>query len=690
MPRPSLVLLAFLSVYAACSGGSSAPTPSASTDASLANLLLSSGALTPAFAPEVFDYTVVVAPAVVEFAVTPIPANEDASVAVNGVTLLPSTSALQTLTYGANEVTVVVTAPNGIQQRTYTLAVTRATIPELASLEITAGTLDPAFTPLTTGYSVAVAFLQPSIVVRPTAANAEATITVQGTPVASGEPSAPIALGEGVTAVIVRVNGLAGAFRDYVLTVTRASAAQFAQQAYVKASNTGGNDEFGYAIAVDGDVMAVGAYREDSSATGVGGNQGDNGAANSGAVYVFRRANGVWAQEAYVKASNSALGDFFGFSVAIAGDTLAVGAYLEDSAATGIGGNELDNSAPDSGAVYVFQRIGGVWGQQAYVKASNTDEGDGFGVSVALANDTLVVGAYLEDSAATGIGGDQQDDSAEDSGAAYVFTRAGGQWGQTAYVKASNTGEADQFGLRVALSGERFAASAMFEDSAATGVDGDQLSEAATNSGAVYLFAGSGSAWAQEAYVKAANTGAGDQFGIGIALAAETLAVGANQEDSGATGIDGDGFDDSAANSGAVYVFSTARGFWSQQAYVKASNTGIGDMFGIRVALAGDVLAVGASNEDSIATGVNGDQGDNGAANSGAAYVFVRNATMWTQAAYVKASNTGAGDLFGLRLALAGSTLVVGAPDEDSAATGIGGNQGSNGATNSGAVYVLR
>jgi hypothetical protein len=690
MPRPSLVLLAFLSVYAACSGGSSAPTPSASTDASLANLLLSSGTLTPAFAPEVFDYTVVVAPAVVEFAVTPIPANEDASVAVNGVTLLPSTSALQTLTYGANEVTVVVTAPNGIQQRTYTLAVTRATIPELANLEITAGTLDPAFNPLTTGYSVAVAFLQPSIVVRPTAANAEATITVQGTPVASGEPSAPIALGEGVTAVIVRVNGLAGAFRDYVLTVTRASAAQFAQQAYVKASNTGGNDEFGYAIAVDGDVMAVGAYREDSSATGVGGNQGDNGAANSGAVYVFRRANGVWAQEAYVKASNSALGDFFGFSVAIAGDTLAVGAYLEDSAATGIGGNELDNSAPDSGAVYVFQRIGGVWGQQAYVKASNTDEGDGFGVSVALANDTLVVGAYLEDSAATGIGGDQQDDSAEDSGAAYVFTRAGGQWGQTAYVKASNTGETDQFGLRVALSGERFAASAMFEDSAATGVDGDQLSEAATNSGAVYLFAGSGSAWAQEAYVKAANTGAGDQFGIGIALAAETLAVGANQEDSGATGIDGDGFDDSAANSGAVYVFSTARGFWSQQAYVKASNTGIGDMFGIRVALAGDVLAVGASNEDSIATGVNGDQGDNGAANSGAAYVFVRNATMWTQAAYVKASNTGAGDLFGLRLALAGSTLVVGAPDEDSAATGIGGNQGSNGATNSGAVYVLR
>ena len=88
-------------------------------------------------------------------------------------------------------------------------------------------------------------------------------------------------------------------------------------------------------------------------------------------------------------------------------------------------------------------RSGTTWSQQAYLKASNTEVGDGFGFSVAISGDTVVVGAHEEDSNATGVNGDQADNSAADSGAAYVFTRSGATWSQQAYLKASNTGAGD-------------------------------------------------------------------------------------------------------------------------------------------------------------------------------------------------------------------------------------------------------
>jgi hypothetical protein len=142
------------------------------------------------------------------------------------------------------------------------------------------------------------------------------------------------------------------------------------------------------------------------------------------------------SQQAYVKASNTGEGDSFGSRVALSGDgsTLAVGAPSEASAAIDIGDNQADNSALDAGAVYVFTRSGTTWNQQAYIKASNTGQGDGFGSSVALSADgsTLAVGAALEDSAATGIGGTQADDSAVNAGAVYVFARSGAWWSQQA------------------------------------------------------------------------------------------------------------------------------------------------------------------------------------------------------------------------------------------------------------------
>ena len=149
-------------------------------------------------------------------------------------------------------------------------------------------------------------------------------------------------------------------------------------------------------------------------------------ASGSGAAYVFVRSGTTWSQQAYLKASNTGARDQFGYSVAVAGDTVAVGAYAEDSSTTGV------DSAPDdtggsnfnSGSAYVFGRGGTTWSQQAYLKASNTGNLDYLGYSVSVSGDTVVVGAYFEDSNTTGVNS-IPNENAGNSGAVYVFVRSG-------------------------------------------------------------------------------------------------------------------------------------------------------------------------------------------------------------------------------------------------------------------------
>ncbi|WP_345323171.1 S-layer homology domain-containing protein [Candidatus Villigracilis proximus] len=273
----------------------------------------------------------------------------------------------------------------------------------------------------------------------------------------------------------------------YVFTRTGTT---WSQQAYVKASNTETYDYFGYfAMALSGDTLAVASSYEASSATGVNGNQANNSAPYSGAVYVFTRTGSTWSQQAYIKASNTETYDYFGYpSMSLSGDTLAVAASYESSSATGVNGNQADNSAIYSGAVYVFTRTGTAWSQQAYVKASNTEESDYFGTSVSLSGDILAVGAPYEDSNATGVNGNQLDNSAVDAGAAYIFTRTGTNWYQHSYLKASNTQEYDYFGYDLSLSGNTVAVGAPYEDSNATGLNGNQADNSAGSSGAAYVF----------------------------------------------------------------------------------------------------------------------------------------------------------------------------------------------------------
>jgi len=554
----------------------------------------------------------------------------------------------------------------------------------LASLPLSNGVLNPSFDSSIVEYA-AMFIGQTSITLTPTSEDEGATIKVNGINVTSGQ-STVITLSSGSNTITVVVTAADGTTtKTYTVIANR-----LFQDAYVKASNTGSSDNFGYSVSISGDTLAVGAPGESSNATGINGDQINNNASSSGAVYIFTRNGSTWSQQAYIKASNPGPGDGFGCSVSLSGNTLAVGAPGEASNATGINGDQTNNDASTSGAVYVFTRSGSTWTQQAYIKASNTIAFAEFGYSVSLYGDTLAVSAIYERSNATGVNGDQFNTLAPGSGAVYIFTRSGTTWIQQAYVKASNTESADNFGCSVSLYSETLAVGAYQESSDAMGINGDQINNDAPSSGAVYVFTRSGTTWTQQSYIKASNTGNADRFGYSLSLYGDTLAVGAHGESSNAMGINGEQTNNDKGYSGAVYVYTRTGTTWTQEAYVKASYTETGDRFGFQVSLSDNILAVGTTQEDSNATGINGDQTNNLAEYSGAAYVYTRTGTTWTQQAYIKASNAETFEWFGSSISVSGDTLVIGAQWESSNATGINGDQANNLTPQSGAIYIFR
>jgi hypothetical protein len=486
------------------------------------------------------------------------------------------------------------------------------------------------------------------------------------------------------------------------------------QVGYIKASNPSERAQFGDAIALsgDGNTLAVGARAESSAAAGINGNQTDASAFSSGAVYVFARAGDRWVQQAYLKASNPGINDQFGHLVALSadGNILAVSAPFEDSRSTGVDGDQADNSLEQSGAIYVFARRGAVWFQQAYLKASNpgeAEDGDQFGFSLALSDDgtTLAAGAISEDSADARINGNQADNTANNAGAVYVFARTGSRWSQQAYVKSSSPNGADAndlFGYSVGLSadGNTLAVGAYDEAGSSNIINGPEDNNA-PGTGAVFVFTRSGASWSRQAYLKASTQDRADSLGAWVAISDDgnTVAAGAPDEDSLTTGINTvetghsgriGTLDDISV--GAAYVFIRSGTKWFQQASFKASNSGIEDWFGVRLALSGDgnTLAVSAPNEDGAAKGINGRQDDNSAGEAGALYLFTRAGATWTFQSYVKGSNTEAFDEFSSGVALSrNGALAVGARSEDGGARGANGNGNDNSVTGSGAVYLF-
>ncbi|MFO0547016.1 MAG: hypothetical protein U0271_01445 [Polyangiaceae bacterium] len=326
----------------------------------------------------------------------------------------------------------------------------------------------------------------------------------------------------------------------------------------------------------------------------------------SGAAYAFVRNGDVWTEEARLLPDNPSFGDFFGYSVGLSGDTAVIGAYRKDTTVAG------------SGEAFVFRRSAGVWTQEAALIPSDVQQVSSFGTWSAIDGDTVAVGA----STAT----------ADPFGAAYVFVRSGNTWTEQAKLMAS-TPEVDDFYGLVALNGDTLLVSAQRHD-----VPGQ------VDAGVVYVFVRSGSTWSQQAELVASDGLANDWFGVSLALDGDTAVVGAMSNDELAT------------DCGAAYVFVRNGTTWTQEAKLLPSDGQATDRFGRSVALSGDTLIVGAINQDQLG------------ANAGAAYVFVRNGTTWTEETKLLAADGAAGDLFGAKVSMDGRTAVIGAFHADTAA----------------------
>lgn len=473
--------------------------------------------------------------------------------------------------------------------------------------------------------------------------------------------------GSGAFAIEVDVKGAA-----YPVTIDPT-----VQNAYLKHSHSDEEDLFGRAVAIDGNTAVVGAYLEDSAATTINGDASDNTAPARGAAFVYFRSGNTWTQQAYLKASVTTAR--FGSSVAISGDTIVVGAANDSTAASVAGG------------AYVFVRNGNTWTEQAFLSADNADPADGFGDSgIAIDGDTIAVGATGEGSIATGVSPTgSADNDASGAGAVYVFTRNTGVWTRQAYLKASNTGAGDTFGESVSLSGETLVVGASEEDSNGQGVDAPQNNELGNRSGAAYVFVRNTGVWTQQAYLKSGNSEAEDRFGRSVSISGDRIAVGASRESSNAAGVNGDGSNNLAAASGAVYVFVRASNVWTQEAYLKVSPAGSFHEFGRHVAISGDLLLAGAPFENSSLGGVDPSPANGSLTFAGAAYLFSRSGGNWGQVNYLKASTPGEEDQFGTVVAISGTTALIGVPTEDSNANGIGGDETDNTAPNAGAAYLF-
>ncbi|NQU49287.1 MAG: hypothetical protein HQ519_11620 [Planctomycetes bacterium] len=484
------------------------------------------------------------------------------------------------------------------------------------------------------------------------------------------------------------------------------------QEAYFKSIEPGERDEFGSSIAIDGNTAVIGAPNEDSNATGVNGDPSNNFQPDSGAAFVYIRQNGQWHFQAYLKASHSDSNIGFGTSVAISGDVIAVGAPWgnshgevvifrrtgdawaleetitgfrsepgddfgasvdiannnivvgapgEDGGSHGVGGDQNNNSSTKSGAAYIFvETAANGWRQKAYLKSIHPDPNDGFGSSVSISKNTVVIGAPREDSNGIGVNSNPYDNSEKGSGAAFVYVRGGGngQWSMQAYLKASNTESGDSFGSSVSIANDGIVVGAPYEDSSGIGVN-STTGNGSPDSGAAYTFVRRNGTWNHNAYLKALNTNQRDGFGISVSNYGNTVAIGSYFDDSPSYGAGGrkDVTIATKPGSGSVQIYYRTEGLWIPFAYNKAMNSGQADRFGGSVAFANGLLIAGASFESSSAKGVNGDGSNDATSQSGAAYC-INIAPKWGLARYGPYSGPNYADLFSNDHPVAGESFT--------------------------------
>ncbi|HEX4951672.1 MAG TPA: MBG domain-containing protein, partial [Blastocatellia bacterium] len=370
------------------------------------------------------------------------------------------------------------------------------------------------------------------------------------------------------------------------------------QQTQLIGSNGVNQDHFGTAVAISGDTAVVGIPDRDL-----------NSRTNQGAALVFVRNGSTWTQQAQLSASDGASGDVFGTSVAISGDTIIVGAY-----------NAQIGTNTSQGAVYVFVRNGSSWSQQAKLIVSDGTANDWFGYAVALNGDTALIGAPLDDFGST-----------FNQGSAYVFVRSGTTWSLQRQLNANDAADNDNFAVAVALSGE----------TAVVGTPADDVTN--SNQGSAYVFVRSGTTWSQQQRLTASDAASADLFGSAVSINADTIVVGAPDDDVNAN-----------TDQGSAYVFVRNSTTWNQQAKLTASDGAANDSFGKSLTLGNDIVIIGAPNDDI-----------SGRVDQGSAYAFARSGTSWGQQQQLLASDGLAGDNLGATASISGFTTLIGAPYDD-------------------------
>jgi hypothetical protein len=474
----------------------------------------------------------------------------------------------------------------------------------------------------------------------------KALLMFNGTTTGSGEAwtTPPLSLGDNPMDIVVSSGS--GMSKTYRVIVER----QGAQEAYIKSSNTVVDQGFGTCVALSGDTLVVCAPLEDSAAKGVNGDSGNTSARDSGAVFVFVHRDGTWKQQAYLKPTNSAAQDAFGTAVALSGDTLVVGAIRQDPFAL-----SLSNPPTRYGSAYVFTRSGETWKQSDELMPSNASIGDGFGASLSLEGDTLVIGAPADGSLGAR------------AGAAYVYKRSGTAWLPQQKLTPREPHDQSVFGSAVSLSGDTLAIGAM-EDSAAV-----------SRGGVAHVFTRRADTWTEQQRIDPRLKEA--EFGCTVALRVDRLIVSAPH-------VMAPDFPDQPP--GEVHVFDRVNGSFVESAVLVNPLPERHDCFGYSVALGDDVIAVSAVWESGSSHGLGGDLGARDALHAGAAYLFARTSQGWKHTTYIKASNPSPDDRFGTSLALSGDAIVLGAIHEANSATGINPTGDDESVKGAGAVYVYR
>ena len=355
--------------------------------------------------------------------------------------------------------------------------------------------------------------------------------------------------------------------------------------------------DFGRSVAIAGDLVAVGAGGADVDSV------------DAGAVYLFKQHGLTYVPEAKLVAPDPTSGAEFGRAVAIQGNMVIVGARFA----------QVGNSST-AGAAYVFRKYKGAWHFEEKIASPTPGNDDNFGRALAIQGDVLVVTARKENLGAS------------DVGAAYVFRYRGGRWMYQAKLTASNATPGAYFGQSVAIHGDVIAVGARNADPNAAG--------------AIYLFERSWNGWVETAKVIPPDGKSDDQFAFTVAMTGDVIAAGARRAD-----LPG------AKDAGAAYVFSLGWDSIDLVAKLTASDAKGGDQFGQSIAIAGDVIAVGANR-----TAVDGN------AKQGAIYLFRRMGSQWIETDKLTASDGMADDEFGYSLSAFGNHIVTGAHFADSTA----------------------